>query len=303
MTQAIRTERLTKVYGRHRALSGANLEVGRGEVYGLIGPNGAGKTTLMRILLDIIRPTSGSVTVLGTEPRTGGAAQRRRLGYLPGELALDGNSTGRALLTHYARLSGGAHRIDELAERLGFDPDRRLGSLSKGNRQKVGLIQAFMHDPELLVLDEPSSGLDPLVQQQLLELIREARAAGRTVFLSSHVLSEIEHVAERVAILREGRIVRTAAVAELRAAALRRVRVTVPTADGASLHEALEQLPGVAGLSRRVEAGRAVVSCRLEGSPGPLLRELASRDVLDFAIAEPDLEEAVLDIYRIGART
>ena len=209
MTLVIETNGLTKRYGKRRGLDGLDLEVREGEVFGFLGPNGAGKTTTIRLLLDLIRPTSGTARVLGLDPRAGGKALRRRLGYLAGDFVVEANQSARELLTFLGNLRGGVapERMDRLADRLDLDPHTRIRSLSKGNRQKVGLIQAFMHEPELLILDEPSSGLDPLVQQTFLELVREAKGNGQTVFMSSHVLSEVEQSADRVGIVRDGRLV------------------------------------------------------------------------------------------------
>ena len=208
-TAAVTTRGLTKRYGSHTALHGIDLDIRRGSVFGMIGPNGAGKTTTMRLLLDIIRPSGGELRVLGESPRAGGAGLRRRVGYLPGELHLQARVRARELLSHYAEISGDVRpgTVESLADRLGLDLGRPVRNLSKGNKQKVGLIQAFMHEPELLVLDEPTSGLDPLVQQEFHAMLREAKANGQTVFLSSHVLSEVQQTADDIAILRSGRIV------------------------------------------------------------------------------------------------
>src|SRR5690554_2489430 len=217
MTLAIETRQLAKNYGNNTALHGLDLSVEEGSVFGVIGPNGAGKTTTMRLLLDIIRPTSGSAQVLGRDPRRAGAHTRRSIGFVPGELRLDGRVTGRQLLRHYARISGpvASGAIDGFADRLGLDLGRQVRTLSKGNKQKLGLVQAFMHEPRLLVLDEPTSGLDPLVQQEFLTMVREAKNKGQTVFLSSHVLSEIQQAADSVAILNAGRIVTVSDVESL----------------------------------------------------------------------------------------
>lgn len=201
---AILTEDLTKRYGKHQALDGLDLVVRRGEVFGFLGPNGAGKTTTIRLLLDLIRPTAGRVEVLGMDPRRQGREVRRRVGYLPGKLALYDRLTGREVLTYLGHLRDGvdwAH-ADSLARRLDLDLNRPIGALSRGNKQKVGLVQALMHRPELLILDEPTGGLDPLVQREFHRLVREASGEGRTVFLSSHVLGEVERVADRVGIIR-----------------------------------------------------------------------------------------------------
>ncbi len=288
----IQTERLVKRYGRHPALRGLDLAVRPGEVFGFLGPNGAGKTTTIRLLLDLLRPTAGTVRVLGRDPRAGGARLRRRIGYLPGELRLGGRQTAGELLTFLGNLRGGvpARRIQQLAERLELDLDRPLGGLSKGNRQKVGLIQAFMHTPELLVLDEPSSGLDPLLQQQLLAMVREARADGRTVFLSSHVLAEVEHVADRVGILRAGQLVATEAIQTLRERAVRRVelRFAVPVPAAAFRH-----LPGV----RDVAVDGELLRCTVAGSADALVKAAAQFPVVSLLSHEPDLEELFLAYY------
>jgi ABC-2 type transport system ATP-binding protein len=286
----IEIEGLVKDYGDVRALDGVDLEVRQGEVFGFIGPNGAGKSTTIRILLDLLRPSAGTVRVLGEDPHAGGPEQRARLGYLPGELLLDGTATARALLGHLAKVRGGrgAERIAPLAERFLLDLDRPVRTLSKGNKQKVGVVQALMHRPELALLDEPTSGLDPLLQQEFLTLIREERAAGTTVFLSSHVLSEVEGVADRVALVRDGRIAIIDDVAALRAAAGQRVDVTLE--GGASvgmlpgLDEAVVDGPRIRGVWR--------------GAPGPLLAALAGLPVVRCELRERDLEELVIDAYR-----
>jgi ABC-2 type transport system ATP-binding protein len=298
----ITAEHLVKRFGSRTAVHGLDLEVRQGEVFGVIGPNGAGKTTTMRMLLDIVRPTSGSATVLGRDPRTGGAALRRRIGFLPGELLLEGRANAGELLRHYARISGpvAPRRIPELAERLGLDLGRQIRGLSKGNKQKLGLIQAFMHDPELLVLDEPTSGLDPLVQQEFLAMVREAAGAGQTVFLSSHVLSEVEHVADRVAILREGRLLSVSDVPSLRNGAGRHVRAVLADADAAEVRALLEAVPGLRDLAVHPDAGphaTVTVTATVDGAIDPLVKSLARCTVIGLVVAEPDLEEAVLSLY------
>lgn len=223
-----------------------------GEVFGYLGPNGAGKTTTIRLLLDLIRPTRGSLRVLGVDPRSRhGVAARRRIGYLPGELAFDGRGRVDTFLRFLADARGGVakKRIDELAERFSLDTTRQIRSLSKGNKQKVGLVQAFMHEPELLILDEPTSGLDPLMQQEFLQLVREARDAGQTVFMSSHVLAEVQESADRVGIVRDGRLIALERVESLGKRAVRHVQVhfdaPVPTA-------------------RRLSISARAVTCRLD---------------------------------------
>ena len=299
MPHAISTKSLTKKFGRREVLHGVDFAVEAGSVFGVIGPNGAGKTTTMRCLLDIIRPTSGEVRVLGKDPRAAGPELRRRIGYLPGELFLEGRVTGRKLLAHYQAISGpvAPGRIDALAERLGLDLDRHTRKLSKGNKQKLGLVQAFMHDPELLVLDEPTSGLDPLIQQEFHAMVREAQHKGQTIFLSSHVLSEVQQTADTVAILRDGRIIAVESVSGLRAGAVRHVRLS---AHGINAHDAGALLGAVPGVGRVevLDSGSTVtVSATLEGDIQPLVQVLASLQLTDLVLEEPDLEESVLKMY------
>jgi ABC-2 type transport system ATP-binding protein len=288
----ILTEGLTKHYGTTPALRGLDLDVRRGEVYGFLGPNGAGKTTTIRLLLDFIRPTAGEVRVLGHDPRGGGAALRRRIGYLPGDLPGLGRQSAGELLTFFGNLSGGVDpaRIRALADRLALDLTRPIRSLSKGNRQKVGLVQAFMHEPELLVLDEPTSGLDPLLQQEFAALVREARAEGRTVFMSSHVLSEVEHLADRVAILRAGRLVAVEEVAALKRRAVRRVEIRFAEAVSEA---AFADLPDV----RDVQVVGDTVRCTVQGTADALIKAAAQFTVISLTSAEPDLEEVFFAYY------
>lgn len=298
MTGAVVTNALSKRYGANTALAPLTLSVGAGEVFGLIGPNGAGKTTFMRLLLDIIRPTGGSALVLGEDPRRGGAPLRRRVGYLPGELRLEGRARAGELLEHYVRISGPVRpgATEHLAERLQLDLSQQVGKLSKGNKQKVGLVQAFMHQPELLVLDEPTSGLDPLVQKEFLALVREAKEAGQTVILSSHVLSEIEAAADRVAVLHEGELVRVGTLSELRASQRRRLRATVAAATG--IERALSGLERVSAVSVVERGAEAQLSLLVEGDVNALVKTLARFEVRDLLIEEPELEETVIGYYR-----
>ncbi len=293
MSEVIRTERLAKFYGRRRGLDGLDLEVRQGEVYGFLGPNGAGKTTTIRILLDIIRPTSGTAQLLGRDPRAGGTALRTHVGYLPGDFVVNEAQSGRELLTHLGHLRGGvrADRIVALADRFDLDLGTRIGSLSKGNRQKVAVVQAFMHEPELLILDEPTAGLDPIMQQRFLDLVREATAKGQTVFMSSHVLSEVQQSADRVGIVRDGRLVAVEAVETLRRRAVRRVEVVF---EGSVAADAFDGLTDV----NDIEIDGSTLRCRLAGRADPLIKALARYDVASITIQEPDLEELFLVYYR-----
>ena len=293
MTPVIQTERLSKRYGSRRGLDALDLEVQQGEVFGFLGPNGAGKTTTIRLLLDLIRPTSGTARVLGEDPRTGGVALRRRLGYLAGDFVVDGGQSAGELLTFLGNLRGGVarERVERLAERLELDLHLRIKSMSKGNRQKVGLIQAFMHQPELLILDEPTSGLDPLVQQTFLELVREAKSNGQTVFMSSHVLSEVEQSADRVGIVREGRMIAVEGFEALRARAVRRVEIVF---DEPVPADAFAGIPGIAELI--VEG--PVLRCLMTGRADALVKAAARYPVATILAEEPDLEELFFTFYR-----
>ena len=256
---AVETIALRKSYGSHPALEGIDLTVRRGEVFGLIGPNGAGKTTVMRILLDLIRASSGSARVLGFDSRRDTVEVRRRIGYLPGQLALYEDLNAAQHLRLLASLRG-RRDLDPrpLAERLDLDLKRPIRALSKGNRQKVGLVQAFMHEPEVLILDEPTSGLDPLIQHEFSLMLEEARGRGQTVMLSSHVLSEVERLADRIGLIRAGKVALVDDIGELRARAdpvARSLPASAPPPD------AFEE---VAGVSREIEGER--VTLVLDGS-------------------------------------
>jgi len=289
---AIRSENLVKRYGRDRGLDGLDLEVRPGEVYGFVGPNGAGKTTTIRLVMDLLHPTSGRLEVLGLVPARDGVSLRRRIGYLGGDFIVNGRQSGAELLGYLAHLRGGVPvaRIDGLAERLGVDLGRRIRSLSKGNRQKLGVIQAFMHEPDLLVLDEPTSGLDPLLQQEFVGMVAEARARGQTVFMSSHVLSEVQRTADRVGFVREGRMVAVEPVERLRERAVRRVEVQF--ADPVAAEE-FSALPGVSD----VDVSDGVLRCRLDGRADGLVKAIGAHTSLNLLAEEPDLDEVFLTYY------
>ena len=287
------TSGLTKDYGSGRGLFELDLEVGRGEVFGFLGPNGAGKSTTMRLLLDLLRPTSGSACVLGLDSRHGSLEIRRRIGYLPGDFALYPKLTGRAVLDYLAELRGGvdARVRDSLVERFAADLDRPVRQLSTGNRQKLGLIQAFMHEPELLILDEPIAGLDPLVQRSFHALLAEVSAQGRTVFLSSHTLSEIERVTNRLAILREGRLVVVDSLENLRKIAMQRLELEFAAPVAADEFRAI---PGV----REVRAEGRTVTVGFEGSADAVVKAAAQHEVRAIRPRDDDLEDIFLRYYR-----
>ena len=296
---AIWTRGLTKSYGPVQALRGIDLAVRRGEIFGFLGPNGAGKTTAIRCLLDLIRPDGGTVRVLGLDPQADPVAVRARVGYLPGELHLYDNMTAESHLRYLNDLRGNQadwHHVRQLAERLDLDLKRPIKNLSKGNKQKVGVVQALMHRPELLLLDEPTLGLDPLMQQEVLRLLAEAQAEGATVFFSSHILSEVQAAAERVAIIRQGVIVEVAETASLINRALRRVRVRFrQPVDSA----ALADVPGVTVLSR--DDGTTLL-LQVEGEMDGLIKALAAFPVSDFETERPSLEEVFLAYYEAEDR-
>lgn len=293
MAEVIRAEQLTKNYGQNRGIAEVDFSVEAGEVFGFLGPNGAGKTTTIRLLLDLIRPTGGRLSVFGLDSRRDSVAIRRRLGYLPGDLRLYDRMTGHELVSFFEHLRGVREmsRADELAARLDLDLGRRIKELSRGNRQKVGLVQAFMHDPDLLVLDEPTSGLDPLVQETFYELVAEATERGGTVFLSSHILSEVQHMADRVGLIREGRLDLVDSIENLRRRAFTHVEATFaepPPPDAFS---------GVHGVER-IDQDGSVVRFALEGEIDRLLKAIARYHVKALDVREADLEDVFLGRYR-----
>jgi len=293
MTAVIETQALTKRYGRARGIDDVTMSVRTGEVFGFLGPNGAGKTTTIRTLLDLLHPTSGWARVFGLDSRRDSSAIHARLGNLPGDFAYDPRLTGREVVTYFAELRGmrGLGRAAELAERFEADLDRPLGDLSRGNRQKIGLVQAAFHDPELLVLDEPSSGLDPLMQEEFLTFVAEERSRGRTVFLSSHELDEVQRVCDRVGIIREGRLVTVEDVDELIGRSYR--HVTLEFAAPVDPRE-FERLPGVSDLQR---ADGQRISFTAEGDIDAVIKAAARHTVTDLELNRPTLEEVFLTYY------
>ncbi|MAT98898.1 MAG: ABC transporter [Anaerolineaceae bacterium] len=292
---ALKTQGLTKSYGEVRALRGVDLDVRQGEIFGFLGPNGAGKTTTIRCLLDLIRPDSGTVQVLGIDPQADPVAVRSQVGYLPGELSLEDNLSVEGQLRYFKDLRGNKLDwafVEQLARRLELDLRRAIKNLSKGNKQKVGVVQALMHRPKLLMMDEPTSGLDPLMQQEVYRLLREAQADGATVFFSSHIISEVEALAERVAIIREGVIIEEAEPQRLIRMALRRVQVRFKEpVDPKSLAE-------VDGISLLEESNGIHVRLQVAGEMDGLIKALAAFPVVDFDVERPSLEEIFLTYYK-----
>ncbi len=291
---AVETRGLSKTYqGKTRALIGLDLRVEQGEVFGYLGPNGAGKSTTIRLLLDLIHASDGSAAVLGLDSRRQGVDARRRIGYLPGDLRLNDRMTAGEQLDSLARLRGGADDRFRagLCERFGLELDRPIRHLSKGNRQKVGLVQAFMHRPELVVLDEPSSGLDPLLQAEVRSLLRETAADGRTVFLSSHSLDEVQHAADRVGIIRAGRLIDVDAVAHLRERALRHVTITFAEPVAA------QRFAGLDGVRVEQVDGAVLRLSAPEPAMDAIVKAAAAHTIVDLVSQPADLEEIFLELY------
>jgi ABC-2 type transport system ATP-binding protein len=292
MPAIIRTERLTKSYGSHRGIVDVDLEIQAGEVFGFLGPNGAGKTTTIRVLLDLIRPTSGRAFVFDIETTVDPVSIHRRIGYVPGEFALYDRLTGGQTIEYFGNLRGGVDKAyrKALVERFDLDPSRKFKEYSKGNKQKVGLVIALQHQPELLMLDEPTSGLDPLIQQSFYSLVREAQAEGRTVFLSSHILSEVERTCDRVAIIKDGLLAKVDSVEGLRDLAHHEVELRF--VDGVPA-EAFRDLPGVS----EVKVEEHTLRMRVSGPITPVVQAAAQYELLDFVSREPTLEETFLAQY------
>ncbi len=294
---ALMTQGLTKSYGRVRALRGVDLEVQRGEIFGYLGPNGAGKTTTIRCLLDLIRPDGGAVRVLGIDPQAEPVEVHAHTGYLPGELQLDPNMSVEGALRYFNSLRG--NKVDwefvrQLTRRLDLPLKPPIKNLSHGNKQKVGIVQALMHRPQLLLLDEPTLGLDPLMQHEVYRLLKEAQADGATVFFSSHIMSEVETVAERVAIIREGVIVEVAETASLINRALHRARIRFKQPVDIGL---LSNIPGVVVLSQDDSTS---VLLQVEGEMDDLIKAVAAFPVSDFETERPSLEDIFLAYYEAG---
>lgn len=286
---------LTKDYGQGRGVFDLDLTIRRGEVFGFVGPNGAGKTTTIRLLMDLIRPDRGGATVLGLDSRRDSLALKRRIGYLPGELPQFPGVSGGYVIGLLAGLRGGVDPADvlALAARLDLDLDARYEKLSHGNKQKVHLVQAFMHRPDLLILDEPTLGLDPLVQREFRTMVAEAAAAGATVLLSSHVLAEVELICDRIGLIRAGRLLRVGSMEELRTVRAHQVDAMVRGGLDAQDAEHLAQLPGLSEVT--VDGGR--LTCTVRGSIGPLLAWLTAHDVVELDSRELSLEEVFLSEF------
>ena len=292
MSEAIRTQGLTKDYGAGRGLFDLDLEVRTGEVFGYLGPNGAGKTTTIRQLMGLAYPTRGGAWVFGLDCHRQAVEVKRHVGYVPGEPPQFGGLRGREVIAYLGAMAGGVDRahVKELCERLGLDVSRRYREYSSGNKKKLLLVIAFMHRPRLLVLDEPTSGLDPLNQQEFYAMVREARQGGATVFLSSHVLSEVEHVCDRVGIIRTGRLVNISSLEDLHEIRVHRVEMEF---GGDVPVDAIRRAAGVDGVT--VEDHR--VHCVVRGSFEPLMAAVAGAHVINLSSHEPSLEDTFLEYY------
>ncbi len=292
MAAVIETHGLTKRYGGARGIADVTLRVEQGEVFGFLGPNGAGKTTTIRTLLDLLHPTSGSARVFGLDSHRDRAAIHARLGNLPGDFAYAPRVTGRELISFFAELRGlgDRGRADALAARFRADLDRPLGELSRGNRQKIGLVQAAFHDPELLVLDEPTTGLDPLMQEEFLAFVAEERSRGRTVFLSSHELDEVQRVCDRVGIIRDGRLVAVEDVGELTSRSYRHVSLEFATPVDPA------EFLAIGGVTEMQHEGRRL-RFRADGDIDPVIKAAAHHRVTDIELTHPSLEEIFLTYY------
>lgn len=292
-TALVQAENLTKRYGANRGIDGVTFEIHEGEVFGFLGPNGAGKTTTLRTLMGLLRQTSGQATIGGLDCWTQATEVKRLVGYLPGEFSFDPNLTGAQILTYLANLRGSVDHafLTSLVERLELDPSKRFREYSRGNKQKVGLAQAFMGKPRLLILDEPTSGLDPLNQQEFYKLVAETRADGRSIFLSSHILPEVEHTCDRVGIIREGQLVKVGGVSDIKDLRQRVLEAQFSSDADAAWFSAL---PGVISVTTD-EPKTARVT--LTGDMADVLRVAVDHGALNVTTHEPSLEDIFLRYY------
>jgi ABC-2 type transport system ATP-binding protein len=294
MAEIIVAQGLTKHYGSARGIIDVSFQVQEGEVFGFLGPNGAGKTTTIRVLMALLKADAGTARIAGLDVWTQSVEIKRLVGYLPGELALDPDLTGGQILEYFGNLRGGVDQayLKQLIARLEFDPTRKFRQYSSGNKRKLGLIQAFMHRPRLIILDEPTNGLDPLNQQEFMRMVGEVRADGRTVFLSSHILSEVEQTCNRVAIIREGRIVQVGGVAELKGIKRHEVLITFA---GPPPRDAFKQLPGVEDVE--VLADGHTLRLTVSGGLDAVVKAAAHYSVVNLSSQEPSLEDIFLRYY------
>jgi ABC-2 type transport system ATP-binding protein len=294
MSAIVEVEGLTKSYGSKRGITDVSLSVEEGEVFGFLGPNGAGKTTTIRVLMALLRADAGSARIAGMDCWQQSVEIKRLIGYLPGELSLDPGLTGGQILDYFGHLRGGVDHayLKQLIQRFDLDPSRKFRQYSSGNKRKVGLIQAFMHRPRLLILDEPTNGLDPLNQQEFSRMVREVREEGRTIFLSSHILSEVEQDCTRVGIIREGRLVRIGGVTELRD--IKHYEITITFANAVPA-EAFNTLEGVAQVEKLADGH--VLRLTMQGAADAVIKAAAQYSVVTLSSHEPSLEDIFLRYY------
>src|SRR2546423_3986641 len=289
MSAIIQTKQLTKSYGRSRGIIDVTFDIQEGEVFGFLGPNGAGKTTTMRTLMGLLRANSGSATIGGLDCWTQSTEVKKLVGYLPGEFTFDPGLRGAQIIEYLGHLRGGVDQtyVRSLVKRLGLDPSKRFREYSHGNKQKVGLVQAFMHKPRVLILDEPTSGLDPLNQQEFYQMVAEVHAQGRTVFLSSHILPEVEQTCDRVAIIREGRLVKIDHVSALKD--IHQHDVEISFAGPASV----EWFKNVAGVAKVAQgADERTLQLVVQGDLAEIIQVAGQHGATNIATHEPSLEEA-----------
>ncbi len=290
---ALTLNNVTKTYGKSRGISDIKLDVAEGEVFGFLGPNGAGKSTTINAILDLLRPDSGTITVFGLDSTKDAVAVHRRIGYLSGDMTTDPGLTGAQYLEFARNLHGNVNkqRVDELVTRLRCETNKKIKALSRGNRQKIGLVAALMHDPDLLILDEPTAGLDPLIQNEFNEIIKERKSQGKTTFMSSHVLSEVQSVCDRVGFIRDGKLVRVSKLSELVTLAPKRVSVVYK---GAAPDSQLKKLKGVDQLTEDRNRRDFIYT----GDYNELMRALSMKPIKDLQIFEPQLDELFMAYYQ-----
>lgn len=291
MHNVIELDNVTKTYGKARGIQNVTLEVPEGCVFGFLGPNGAGKTTTISLLINLTRPTSGKIRLFGQDHQTYGLENRRRIGFLAGDMALDKQLTGWQQLEYLGNLRGHFDRqyVRQLAKRLDCDLQRKIKTLSRGNRQKVALIAALMHKPDLLILDEPTSGLDPLIQAEFNKIVLEHKAAGKTVFISSHVLSEVQELCDQIAIIRQGKIVANTSIADLTSTNIRQVRIVTP-------NKPIPYITGLKGVEHPVAQGNTL-QFTFSGDINELLSTLSKKPLINVTIQQASLEEIFMKYY------